>query len=76
MREYAGEHYIWTLNQAAMAAAKYPIYPATWTGLEALQARVAMSGEVLAGPRDLAWAQKAFADAQMRFNPTIEQVCA
>lgn len=67
---YAGELYIWTLAQAAFAAQKYPNFPATWQGLEALQGRVALSGEALptTGPRNMHWARAAFADAEARFN--------
>lgn len=77
MKSYSGAHYIWSLAQAAIAAAKYPIYPATWAGLEALQARVAMSGErLVSGPRDMQWATTAFSDAQARFNFRYEAVPA
>ncbi len=78
LRQYSGERYIWSLAQAARAAAKYPTYPATWHGLEALQARVAMSGVALPddGPRDLPWAQAAFADAERQFNFKYEAVVA
>lgn len=75
---YAGEHYIWTLAQAAIACHLYPGFKPTWQGLEALQARVAMSGQPLpiGGPRNMAWAQAAFADANARFNMKYETVCA
>lgn len=78
LTSYSGEHYIWSLGEAARAIGKYPTYKATWQGLEALQARVAMSGEALPadGPRDLSWARAAFADAEARFAFKYEQVCA
>jgi hypothetical protein len=78
MNAYSGERYIWTLAQTAIAAHKYPIFPPTWNGLEALQGRVAMSGEPLpkGGPRDMQWAQAAFADAEARFNFKYERVPA
>jgi hypothetical protein len=78
MTHYSGERYIWSLATAARAAAKYPHFPPTWQGLDALQARVAMSGEAIPheGARNLPWAQAAFSDAQARFNPTYEQVVA
>jgi hypothetical protein len=78
LKEYAGERYIWTLSQAAIAAHLYPGFQATWQGIEALQGRVAMSGVDLpkGGPRDLVWAQRAFSDANARFNMTYEQVIA
>ncbi len=76
---FSGEHYIWSLNTTALAAAKYPMYPATWQGLDAMQKRHEMAGGGVLdpkGPRDMPWALAAFADAQMRFNPTYEQVVA
>lgn len=81
MNAYSGEHYIWTLGTTALAAARFPqtlAYPPTWRGIEALQARVAMSGEKLAnhGPRNMPWARAAFADADARFNFQYEQVPA
>jgi len=78
LNTYSGAHYIWSLGQAARAAARYPTYPATWQGLEALQARVAMSGLALPddGAKDLPWAQAAFADAERQFDFKYEAVCA
>ncbi len=78
LTSYSGQHFIWSLHQAAVAAARYPTYKPTWEGLEALQARVAMSDEVLPadGARDLAWARTAFADAERRFDFRYEQVPA
>jgi hypothetical protein len=78
VKYYSGERYIWSQAQAAIAAAKYPNLPATWHGLEGLQARVAMSGEPLpkGGPRNNAWAQAAFADADARFNVKYEEIVA
>jgi sRNA-binding protein len=75
---YGGERYIWSLSQAAIAAAIYPQYPATWEGLEALQARVEMTGQPLpkSGARHMAWAQAAFADADARFNVKYEEIVA
>lgn len=78
MRDYSGQRYIWSMNQAAIAAHRFPHMPATWQGLEALQERVAIDGAPLpvGGPRDLAWARAAFADADARFNFRYEQVVA
>ena len=74
---YSGERYIWSLAQAALAAGKYPTYPATWQGLEALQARVALSSAMPTdGPKDFNWARTAFADANARFNFQYEKVPA
>ncbi|HET9868672.1 MAG TPA: hypothetical protein VFQ06_15345 [Nitrospira sp.] len=77
-KSYSGERYIWTLAQAAIAAEMYPGFKPTWQGLEALQGRVAMSGQPLplGGPRNMAWAQAAFADAEARFNFKYEDVVA
>jgi hypothetical protein len=76
MNSYSGEHFIWSLAQAARAAAVYPYFPATWQGLEALQARVAMGDTLTDGPKNFAWARTAFADAEARFDFKYEQVPA
>lgn len=78
LTEYSGERYIWTLAQAAQAAAMFPHYPPTWEGLEALQARVEMMGEPIPddAPKNFQWARTAFADAAARFAPRYEEVCA
>jgi hypothetical protein len=78
MTHYSGERYIWSLAQTAIAAHLHPYHPPTWHGLESLQASVAMSGVPLpkGGPKNMAWAQTAFADAEARFNFRYEQVPA
>jgi hypothetical protein len=79
---YEGPHYVWTMNQTAIAAAKYPDYPPTQDGVGMLQHRWSVAGDGplsnrIQEPRDLAWAKEAFADIRRR-NPQLryEQVPA
>lgn len=79
---YEGPHYVWTINQAAIAAAKYPGYPPTQDGVGMLQQRWSTAGEErlsnrVQEPRDLTWAKEAFRDIRRR-NPELryEQVPA
>jgi hypothetical protein len=71
---YAGKRYIWSVRQAAVAAATYPHYPPTIEGLEALQEQWANERGRTPNrndkPADLTWAKEAFSKyVRMRIDP-------
>jgi hypothetical protein len=61
---YSGPRDIWNTVQAAVAAAKYPNFPATQDGLDLLQERWALGGHTRP-PRSLDEAKKAGAAVNM-----------
>lgn len=78
MRNQVVGDLMWSLKQTAIAAAKYPGYPPTKSGLTALQTRwlEAGHGRPWGSDFDMAWARAAFndIDAHEPFKP--EQVIA